>query len=410
MHDNTARPSVWLIPSLGLTQIVAWGSMFYAYGVLMQPMQDELGLSKPVIVGAYSVALLISGLLSTSAGSIIDRIGGRLLMGGGALLAALMLACLSRVHGAAGLYLVWAGLGVAMSATLYQPAFVVITQVFGSDYRRAITHLTLFGGFASTVFWPLTQTLLQHVGWRETWLIYAAANLLICLPVQATLPKGRGPAHAPAPARTERASRSLAAVLREPVFYLVTAAVTFNALVFAAMSLHMIPVLHAHGISAANAAWVGALVGPMQVLGRVLETTVGKRASTRQVGMAAISLLPLSLLLLFVSGQWLPVYIVFAALYGISNGVMTIVRGALPAELYGRAAYGAISGAMATPVQIAVAAGPFVASLLYSAGNGYPGTLLALAGISAAGAILFRFALTHLRRRAILLSNEGTTT
>lgn len=410
MHDNTARPSVWLIPSLGLTQIVAWGSMFYAYGVLMQPMQDELGLSKPVIVGAYSVALLISGLLSTSAGSIIDRIGGRLLMGGGALLAALMLACLSRVHGAAGLYLVWAGLGVAMSATLYQPAFVVITQVFGSDYRRAITHLTLFGGFASTVFWPLTQTLLQHVGWRETWLIYAAANLLICLPVQATLPKGRGPAHAPAPARTERASRSLAAVLREPVFYLVTAAVTFNALVFAAMSLHMIPVLHAHGISAANAAWVGALVGPMQVLGRVLETTVGKRASTRQVGMAAISLLPLSLLLLFVSGQWLPVYVVFAALYGISNGVMTIVRGALPAELYGRAAYGAISGAMATPVQIAVAAGPFVASLLYSAGNGYPGTLLALAGISAAGAILFRFALTHLRRQAILLSNEGTTT
>jgi len=102
MGNTSLRPRGWLIPALGLTQIVAWGSMFYAYGVLMQPMQDKLGLSKPVIVGAYSVALLISGLLSTSAGSIIDRIGGRLLMGGGALLAAVMLACLSRVQGVVG--------------------------------------------------------------------------------------------------------------------------------------------------------------------------------------------------------------------------------------------------------------------------------------------------------------------
>ncbi|KGU71278.1 MFS transporter [Burkholderia pseudomallei] len=410
MSTHTPRPRAWLTPSLGLTQIVGWGSMFYAYGVLMQPMQDELVLSKHVVVGAYSVALLISGLFSTSAGSIIDRVGGRVLMASGSLLAAFMLACLSRVHSVAGLYLMWAGIGVAMSATLYQPAFAVITQVFGGSYRRAITHLTLFGGFASTVFWPLTQSLLQHIGWRETWLLYAAANLLVCLPIHATVPKRDKAAHEPSVAHTEQSSASLTAVLRAPAFYMVTAAVTLNALVFAAMSLHMIPVLQAHGISAANAAWVGALVGPMQVLGRVLETTVGKRASTSQVGMAAIALLPLSLILLFVSGKWLPVYVVFAALYGISNGVMTIVRGALPAELYGRAAYGAISGAMATPVQIAIAAGPFVASLLYAAGNGYPGTLLALAGIGATGAILFRYAILHLRHRAIPLSKQGIST
>jgi len=410
MHDTLGCPGRWLIPSLGLTQIVAWGSMFYAYGVLMQPMQDELGLSKPSVVGAYSVALLISGLLSTSAGSIIDRIGGRLLMGGGSLLAALMLVCLSRVHGVVGLYLAWAGIGVAMSATLYQPAFAVITQTYGQNYRRAITHLTLFGGFASTVSWPLTQSLLQHVGWRETWLLYAGANVLLCLPIHSMLPRDGHAAQATAPIYTTKSDAGLAAVLREPAFYLVTAAVTLNALVFAAMSLHMIPVLQAHGISAAHAAWVGALVGPMQVLGRILETTVGKRASTRHVGMLAICLLPLSLILLFASGDWLPVYVVFAALYGISNGVMTIVRGALPAELYGRTAYGAISGAMATPVQIAVAAGPFVASLLYAAGNGYPGTLLALTGISATGALLFRYALAHLRQQAILLQNEGTPT
>lgn len=397
-----------MIPLLGLTQIVGWGSMFYAYGVLMQPMQDELGFSKPVIVGAYSVALLISGLLSTSAGAIIDRIGGRLLMGSGALLAALMLACLSQVQSVMGLYLVWAGIGVAMSATLYQPAFAVITQVFGDDYRRAITHLTLFGGFASTVFWPLTQSLLQHVGWRDTWLIYSAANLLICLPIHAILPKGSGPVHGATPVLTEESAVTLAAVLREPVFYFLTAAITLNALVFAAMSLHMIPILQAHKLSATNAAWIGAMVGPMQVLGRILETTVGKRASTYQVGMIAISLLPLSLILLFASGSWLPAYVVFAALYGIGNGVMTIVRGALPAELYGRTDYGAISGAMATPVQIAIAAGPFVASLLYSAVDGYSGTILALTGIGAAGAILFFNANGYLRRHRTIPSRKET--
>ncbi|USS44324.1 MFS transporter [Burkholderia glumae] len=412
MSTHAPHPHAWLTPSLGLTQIVGWGSMFYAYGVLMQPMQDELGLSKPAVVGAYSVALLISGLLSTSAGSIIDRVGGRALMAGGSLLAALMLLCLSRVHSVVGLYLAWAGIGVAMSATLYQPAFAVITQIFGNDYRRAITHLTLFGGFASTVFWPLTQTLLQHVGWRDAWLLYAVANLAICVPVHIALPRRSLAPHnaTPIPTQTEQSTANLGTVLRDPAFYLVTAAVTLNALVFAAMSLHMIPVLQAHGISAANAAWVGALVGPMQVLGRVLETTIGKRASTRQVGMAAITLLPLSLVLLFASGKWLPVYVVFAALYGIGNGVMTIVRGALPAELYGRTAYGAISGAMATPVQIAIAAGPFVASLLYVAGNGYPGTLLALAGIGATGAILFRYAILHLRHHAVPLSKQGIST
>ncbi|AJX97328.1 MFS transporter [Burkholderia pseudomallei] len=410
MSTDTPRPHAWLTPSLGLTQIIGWGSMFYAYGVLMQPMQDELGLSKPVVVGAYSVALLISGLFSTSAGSIIDRVGGRVLMASGSLLAALMLACLSQVHDVVGLYLVWAGIGVAMSATLYQPAFAVITQIFGNDYRRAITHLTLFGGFASTVFWPLTQSLLQYIGWHETWLLYAAANLLVCLPIHATLPKRNMAVHEASGAHTEQTAAGLTAVLREPAFYLVTAAVTLNALVFAAMSLHMIPVLQAHGISAENAAWVGALVGPMQVVGRVLEATVGKRASTRQVGMAAIALLPLSLILLFASGKWLPVYVVFAALYGISNGVMTIVRGALPAELYGRAAYGAISGAMATPVQIAIAAGPFVASILYAAGNGYPGTLLALACIGATGAVLFRYAILHLRHCTVPLSKQGIST
>lgn len=389
MDAATHRP-IWLIPSLGLTQIVGWGSMFYAYGVLMQPMQIELQVSKPVIVGAYSLALLISGLLSTLAGSIIDRVGGRLLMGGGTILAALMLALLSAVHSVTSLYLIWAGIGVAMSATLYQPAFAVIAQIFGGGFRRAITMLTLFGGFASTVSWPLTQWLLEHCGWRETWMIYAVANVVVCLPIHALLPRA---ASIKAKTKDHAAdSIGLAAVLREPGFYLITAAVTLNALVFSAMSLHLISILHDRGMSAYYAAGIGAMIGPMQVLGRILETTFGKNATTRQIGLVAICLLPAALILLFAPTTWLLMYGLFAAMYGIGNGVMTIVRSALPAELYGREAYGAISGAMATPVTIAFAAGPSVAAFLYTLGGGYPGAIVALAGIATLGAVLFFYA------------------
>ncbi|WP_050470505.1 MFS transporter [Herbaspirillum chlorophenolicum] len=400
--DTAARKPAWLIPSLGLTQIVGWGSMFYAYGVLMQPMQLELQASKPVIVGAYSLALLISGLLSTLAGSIIDRVGGRLLMGAGTVLATIMLALLSTVHSVTGLYLIWAGIGVAMSATLYQPAFAVITQIFEGGFRRAITMLTLFGGFASTVSWPLTQWLLEQYGWRETWMIYAVANLVICLPIHALLPRA---ASIKAKAKDPAASVGLAAVLREPSFYLITAAVTLNALVFSAMSLHLISILHDRGMSAYYAAGIGALIGPMQVLGRILEATFGKNATTRQIGLIAIFLLPVALILLFAPAEWLLIYGLFAAMYGVGNGVMTIVRGALPAELYGREAYGAISGAMATPVTIAFAAGPFVASLLYAIGGGYPGAIVALIGIASLGAVLFFYATAHPRHDTVSSTN-----
>ncbi|WP_034303637.1 MFS transporter [Herbaspirillum sp. RV1423] len=397
--DTSARKPAWLIPSLGLTQIVGWGSMFYAYGVLMQPMQTELQASKPVIVGAYSLALLISGLLSTLAGSIIDRVGGRLLMGAGTVLAAVMLALLSTVQSVTGLYLIWAGIGVAMSATLYQPAFAVLTQIFEGGFRRAITMLTLFGGFASTVSWPLTQWLLEHYGWRETWMIYAVANLAICLPIHALLPRA---ASIKAKIKDSAAkSIGLATVLREPSFSLLTAAVTLNALVFSAMSLHLISILHDRGMSAYYAAGIGALIGPMQVLGRILEATFGKNSTTRQIGIIAICLLPVALILLFAPAEWLLIYGLFAAMYGIGNGVMTIVRGTLPAELYGREAYGAISGAMATPVTIAFAAGPFVASLLYAAGGGYPGAIVALIGIASLGAGLFFYATTPSRSKTI---------
>lgn len=376
------------IAALGIAQIVSWGSMFYAFSFLMAPLAAASGADTSAVVGAFSLGLLISGLLSAPIGTLIDRVGGRGVMTAGSLAAAVLLALLSRVNSAPALYAVWAGLGCAMAATLYDPAFAVITRLFAVNYRRAITALTLFGGFASTVFWPLTQFLIAELGWRDALLVLAAVNLAVCVPAHWwALPRD---ARAERPAATRGAgSGAFRAALRTPVFYLLAIAFTGNSLVFSATQVHLMAMLQAKDLSAASAALVGAMIGPMQVAGRILELAFASRLSASAIGILAMAFLPLSLGLLAVAGVQWPLLIAFAVVYGIGNGVMTIVRGAIPAELFGREGYGAINGAMAAPVLVAKAAGPLVAALLFAALGGYDATLHVLIVIGALSTVVF---------------------
>jgi MFS family permease len=376
------------IAALGVAQIVSWGSLYYAFSFLITPLMEASGGDKPTVFAAFSLGLLVSGLLSAPVGALIDRRGGRGVMTAGSLAAAVLLAALSRVESVAALYAVWAGLGAVMAATLYDPAFAVITRLFAANYRRAITALTLFGGFASTVFWPLTQFLIAAVGWRQALLVLAALNLAVCVPVHWwVVPPGS------ASARTRPVAPvgpgAFRAALRMPVFYLLTLAFTGNALVFSATQVHLMSMLQAKQLSAASAALVGAMIGPMQVTGRVLELAFGSRLSASTVGILAMAFLPIALWVLSVAGVQWPLLVAFAVIYGIGNGAMTIVRGAIPAELFGRDAYGAINGAMAAPVTVAKAAGPLVAALLFVTLGGYEGTLWVLIAIGAASTAVF---------------------
>ena len=349
---------------------------------------EASGGDKPTVFAAFSLGLLVSGLLSAPVGALIDRRGGREVMTAGSLAGAILLASLPHVQSVVALYAVWAGLGAVMAATLYDPAFAVITRLFSANYRRAITTLTLFGGFASTVFWPLTQFLIAAIGWRQALLVLAALNLAVCVPVHwwvlspgATRPLKRAVATA-GPSAFRKA-------LRTPVFYLLTLAFTGNALVFSATQVHLMSMLQAKQLSAASAALVGAMIGPMQVTGRVLELAFASRLSASTVGILAMAFLPIALWVLSIAGVQWPLLVAFAVIYGIGNGAMTIVRGAIPAELFGRDAYGAINGAMAAPVTVAKAAGPLVAALLFAWLGGYDGTLLVLIVIGAVATAVF---------------------
>jgi MFS family permease len=391
-----AAASFGTVAALGVAQIVSWGSLFYAFGFLIGPLAEASGADRSVVVGAFSLGLLVSGVLAAPVGGLIDRVGGRGVMTAGSLAGGLLLALLSRVDSTPALFAVWAGLGAAMAATLYDPAFAVLTRLFAANYRRAITALTLFGGLASTVFWPLTQWLIGALGWRDALLVLAAINLVVCVPVHWwVLPRDGGAMRSGAARAAGRGA--FRAALRTPVFYLLALAFTGNSLVFSAMQVHLMSMLQAKQLTAAAAAWVGAMIGPMQVAGRVLELAFAARLPASAVGIIAMALLPLSLAVLALAGvQWW-LLVVFAVLYGIGNGVMTIVRGAIPAELFGREAYGAINGAMAAPVLVAKAAGPLVAALLFVALGGYDATLTVLIALGAASAAVFVLA-TRARR------------
>jgi MFS family permease len=381
---------------LGITQITAWGSIYYLFALVMEPLQASLGAANNAVVGAFSLALLLSGMLAPLVGGIIDRHGGRTIMAAGSVLGGVALCALAHVTSLVELYFVWALLGVSMTATLYEPAFAVLTQAFRANFRKAITALSLFGGFASTVFWPITALLIERYGWRNAVTILGITNLLICVPLHLfALPRRR-----PAPARPHHeavASSNLRAALSDRTFYLLCAAFTANALVFSAMSVHMIAMLNAKGLTSVQAAFIGAMVGPMQVAGRIAEMLFGRLLSPSKVGFIAMGLLPVSLALFLVADGTVAMLALFALLYGTGNGVMTIVRGTIPAELYGRLHYGAINGAMASPVLVSKALGPLAASLLLVAVGGYGGVIATLA-ITAASSVVFFFLATRARR------------
>ncbi len=388
------------VAALGVTQITAWGSIYYVFSLLMEQLQTDLHASKTAVVGAFSVALLVSGLLAPFVGRSIDRYGGRTLMATGSVVAGLSLIALGQVTTIAQLYFVWVVLGIAMAATLYEPAFAVLTKLFATNYRRAITVLTLFGGFASTVFWPFTQFLIDHYGWRDSVAILGLLNIGVCAPLHAwMLPANKGTGTARVTEHdVVQTSKNLRQALAEKSFYLLCAAFTANALVFSAMAVHMLPMLIDKGLSAFQAAAVGAMVGPMQVLGRLVEMFFGGRFKASLVAVLAMTMLPLSLVLFYFLGPVPAAFVAFAFLYGAGNGVMTIVRGTIPAHIYGPDHYGAVNGAMAMPVLLAKASGPLIAAAIWTFAGSYSAVALILAAVAATSVASFIMVVSQVDR------------
>jgi MFS family permease len=347
---------------LAVTQIASWGSLYYAFAILAPDIQRDLGLGPELVFGAFSWSLLVAGLVATPVGVLLDRYGGRYVMAAGSLLCALGLAWLGRSASVVSYYGAWMVIGLAMALALYEAAFATINRKLESGARQAISTLTLFGGFASTLFWPLTAKLDAALGWRATYLWFAAGQAFVCMPLHLWL--GGNPARGAPHSGASGRSHTLAEALRHPVFWKLALAFSANTFIFSAMAVHLIPLLRQLGLTASVAVLMSTLIGPMQVLGRVGEMSLARRALPQTVGKFTFATLPAALLLLALFGAHAWMVAVFCILYGMSNGILTIVRGTIPQALFGREHYGAIAGAMAGPSLLSKAAGPLVAAAI----------------------------------------------
>lgn len=359
------------VTALSVTQLVSYGTLFYAFALLIEPMERDLGWSKSALTAAYSLALVSSAFFAVPVGRLIDRGYGRAVMTGGSILAAILLALWSQVGDYALFVLIWVGLGASMSAVLYEPGFAVLALRLGFQARRGITVMTLIGGFASTVFIPLTHVLIEAYGWRGSLLFLAAVNLVICAALHVVaIPKAAGqPArHSESPSAIRSDPRR---VLTKPSFWCFVAMSVFQGIISTGLPIHLIPLLVERGFTLESAVLAYSVIGPAQVAAR-FATGFGERAlSLRAIGLItmAVSTLGFGLLPFIPAGSWL--LFVFALLYGASNGMLTIVRALLPQELFGREDYGAIQGMIATPVRLAQSAAPFAFGALWGWWGGY---------------------------------------
>jgi MFS family permease len=364
------HPATAAVTSLGFTQIISWGTTLYALGVLGKPIAADTGWSQSLVFGGLTVGLLVSGAVSASVGRLVDKRGGRLVMSLGSVLNAIGLVLLSCVQDAYSYLAVWALLGLAMRLTLYDAAFAALVQVTPSRGRRAISYLTLFGGLASTAFWPIGHVLNQAYGWRTTLLVFAAINLLVCLPLhwlglaRRETPEEAEYARATGNGATQHAGRPLEGSTRTIAMVLFGAVAAASAVVMGALAVHLVPILEAAGLAAATAVAMAALKGMAQVAGRIWDLTLARRWHPLDVGRVSVGLLPLSFAVLMLGGADYRAALAFTLLFGVSNGLVTIVRGAVPLALFGPRGFGEVLGILAAPYLVLAAVSPAAFALV----------------------------------------------
>jgi MFS family permease len=365
------------VACLALAQLLCWAALYYTFSAFVLPMRDSLGWSKPALMGAFTLGLAVWGAASYGAGAAIDRGHGRRVMAGGAALAGLGFLLWASVQSLPMLYLAWVLLGVAMAMTLYEPAFSVVTRRFPTRFGSAITWLTLVGGFASTLSFPVTLWLIGAFGWRVALVAIGLVLLLVAAPLNAWALQG--PDAPPRERHTDAADdATLHEALRHRAFWLLAATFMLYSVVSATFWAHVMPAFASKGTPEADALTVLMWIGPAQVLGRLAFLGAGRRLTPRVLGLAVFAAMPLSLLLFALAGS-LWALLVFAVMFGAANGLVTIVRGHVVPTYFGHAHVGRISGLLSVLALVPRAVGPLAGAWVLLVVPGYRELLLLLA-------------------------------
>jgi len=376
-----------LVLRLSVAQLISWGSIFYMFALVLEPLERDLGLSRTEVSLAFSLALLAEGLMAYPVGRWIDRGHERGVMTAGSVLAGICLVLHSQISSLVGLYAVWIGLGVAMAAMLYSPSFAVVTRRFPHDFRRAIITLTFLGGLASTVFIPLTAWLIHALGWRDALLCLALMHLLVCAPLHGlTL---RDAPKRPAPASVRVTTGGLRPLLRSAPFLWVGVFTVAMMSVTVALPAHMVSLLRENALPEAWVIALPAAIGVAQVLGRLLLYFFDRHVDLHLVNRLVPLLIPFGVLVLLLApytGSWQVVLVaLFVAVYGLGNGMLTIVKGTAMAQYVSREHVATLNGALGLPLALARSAAPMLLGMMWSPQTGYSHGLWLLLGVGVMG-------------------------
>jgi MFS family permease len=377
-----------VITALGVGQILAWGTSFYFPAVFAEPIVAETGWSLGWVVGGTSLGLLVAGLVSPQVGRLIERHGGRPVLLASSLFFAAGLGTVGLAPSLAVYLAGWVLIGAGMGAGLYDAVFAALGRAYGSAARGPITSLTLFGGFSSTVCWPLSALMIEQVGWRAACLIYAALHVAVSLPVQVSviartaMTDQPGAAGEAAPAAAPRIANETA------IFTVLVLVLSLAAGIGSIVVVHLLIFLQARNVDFATAVGLGTLFGPAQVGARVVERLFGNRYHPIWTMIAACALMAIGLTLLW--GRF-PALIPIILLYGAGYGVSWIGRGTLPLALFGPLRFPSVMGKLAFPSLIVQALAPAAGALLIE-------TL----GTDATIGVLTALALTNLVLMALL--------
>jgi predicted MFS family arabinose efflux permease len=382
-----------VIPALGITQILAWGSTFYLLAVLAPLIARDTGWTFDLIVGGVSVGLFVAGLAAPRVGRLIAQKGGRPVLAIGAVLMAAGHLGIGLAPNLACYFAGWVLIGLGMSAGLYDAAFATLGRIYASQARSAITAVTLFGGFASTVCWPLSAILAAQVGWRGTCIAYAAIQIAIALPIHlSALPSattsGTDMETKRPPVKLDRTEWVL--------FALLAGVLTISVAILAIVGTHLLLILTARGVDMAVAVALGTIIGPAQVGARVIEMVAGSRYHPVWTMIASAVLVAIAAAMLFFN---FPIAALAVALYGAGNGIGSVARGTLPLALFGPDRYPVLTGRIAFPLLVAMAVSPFLAGLAFQRG-GADLTLGFLTALAFANVALVGMLWAMTRRRA----------
>jgi MFS family permease len=377
---RTAPYYGWYIAiTLAVTETISWGIIYYSFSVFLTPMQADLGWTRSELTGGFSLALLVAGAMAFPVGAWLDRHGPRLLMTVGAIAASMLVIAWSQVTDLTTFYLIWIGLGITAAAVLYEPAFAVIAQWFIQRRGTALAVVTFAAGLASTIFLPLSDSLLRAFGWRTAVLLLGIFLAIMTIPLHGLILRRHpdqlglspdGMVKQPTDKISSRRDVPFRTAVQSRVFWLLTLGFGFSALSAAAIRVHFIPLLIGAGIESSTAAFATGAIGIMQVVGRVIFAPLEQRWSSAviMIGIFALQAAAMAILLI---GQAPPMIALFIINFGASQGAATLSRPSLLADLFGSAHYGRISSVMAIFLTLASTSAPLGASLIFDHSGSY---------------------------------------